>query len=362
MKVVLVTNTRTPYRDPVYALLDQFEDNDVTVLYCAQYEPNRKLWDLESPSFKHVFLKENFNTKKGSGYVHNNTDVWKHLKEIKPDVVVTTGFNPTFLYAWLFTLLHRKKHITLFDDWLFTQASLTFLHKIVRKIVFTFSHAFVGPGIKTAQLYKSYGIKSDRIFFSHLCANRNVFTLNKSFEERNYDLMFSGRFHEDKLPFFFADVANGVKKHIPNLKVLVLGSGPEKDAFLKKLDNYGIDYDYPGFIQPNLLPNYYSDARLFLFTTRFDPWGVVGNEALASGTPVLTTNYAGVADDLVKQDVNGYVLDVDVQTWVDRAVALLQNQEKWQQLSHASLESLNEYNYENAAAGLKKACEYAYLH
>jgi glycosyltransferase involved in cell wall biosynthesis len=360
MKVVLVINIPTPYRIPIFEKLAEYLGNNFLVIFAAHREPNRS-WNLQSLHFNHIFLNENIIEKKdGFNYVHNNIDVIQQLKIFNPDVIITTGFNPTHLYAWIFAKLFRKKHLTMTDGTIETEKHLSWLHKLIRKIVFSTSHAFIGAGQQSLALYQSYGVPSCAIFQSHLCAGNERFKNQKSFDERNYDLMFSGQFTERKLPFFFAEIAKKVSLTRPNIRVLILGSGPLKEEFLKQLEDDGIDYTYPGFVTQEELPRYYCDAKLFLFTTRLDPWGVVANEALASGTPVLVTPHAGLANDLVKNDDNGYVLETNSDLWATQILTTLDNPNYWQKLSYNAVKSVSSYTYENGAKGIFNACNYAY--
>jgi glycosyltransferase involved in cell wall biosynthesis len=63
------------------------------------------------------------------------------------------------------------------------------------------------------------------------------------------------------------------------------------------------------------LPEVFSKARIFLFPTKFDCWGLVANEACAAGLPVFISPHAGAAGELVKSGINGYVLELDVNVW-----------------------------------------------
>ena len=360
LKIVLITNIPAPYRVPIYTKLAEQLGDNFLVIFAAKTEPNRS-WNTGNLEFKHLFLNENI-TKKSDGfnYVHNNFDVIKHLKAFNPDVVITTGFNPTHLYAWMYAKLFSKKHIPMTDGTIESEKHLSWIHKLVRRVVYKTSHAFLGASKGSKVLYKSYGVLEKSIFQSHLCVDNERFSNNERYNERTFDLMFSGQFTERKLPFLFAEIAKKVSEQIPGLKVLVLGNGPLKDEFLGKFKNNKINVEYAGFVDQSELPDHYASTRLLLFTTRLDPWGVVANEALASGTPVLVTPYAGVAGDLVKDGVNGYVLSADSDVWAERVVELLQNSELWEKLSQNAVGSIKGFTFSNAAKGILNACEYTY--
>jgi glycosyltransferase involved in cell wall biosynthesis len=360
LKLVIVTNIPAPYRLPIYERLNNKYKNNFLVIYCSEKESNRK-WNLDEFKFNHIFLKKNVKAKKdGFNFIHNNPDVFLKLKNYNPDIIITTGFNPTHLYAWIYAKLFRKKHICMTDGWIYSESSLSTMHKIIRKIIFQSSSAFIGASKNSLDLYRSYGISDEKLFQSHLCINNEHFKNNKQFEDREYDLMFSGQFTERKLPIFFAEIVQKVLKKIPNIKVLILGDGPLKEEFFLVLDNANINYYYAGFVKQEELPKYYSSSKLFLFTTRLDPWGVVVNEAMASGTPVLTTPYTGVVNDLLIDKKNGFILPIDSKIWSKKVLEVLNNPELWNSLSKASKERVEDFNFDVAAKGIIDASEFAY--
>src|SRR6185369_13591002 len=136
MRIVIVTNMPAPYRIPSWNRIAKEKDVELVVIFCTRKEPNRH-WTIPEMLFEHIFLEENYRVKKdGTTFVHNNKDVWKHLKKINPDIVITGGFNPTMLYAFLYCLVRRKKHIPLSDAWKISEQHLSFPHRIARKIVY----------------------------------------------------------------------------------------------------------------------------------------------------------------------------------------------------------------------------------
>ncbi len=169
MKTCIITNIPAPYRNPILEIVGNEFKNDFLMIFCAKKESNRK-WNLDNFNFNHLFLKENMKAKSnGYDYVHNNPDVFKELKKFNPDIIITTGHNPTHLYAWLYSLIFRKKHIPMSDGWIFSENNLSFLHRIIRKIVFLTSSSFIGASKNTFLLFESlvvYTKMTLKYFFS----------------------------------------------------------------------------------------------------------------------------------------------------------------------------------------------------
>jgi glycosyltransferase involved in cell wall biosynthesis len=65
----------------------------------------------------------------------------------------------------------------------------------------------------------------------------------------------------------------------------------------------------PGFKQYSEIPAYYALAEAFILPSTTEQWGLVVNEAMASGLPVLVSERAGSAGDLVQSGFNGYTFD-----------------------------------------------------
>jgi glycosyltransferase involved in cell wall biosynthesis len=93
--------------------------------------------------------------------------------------------------------------------------------------------------------------------------------------------------------------------------LVLLGDGPLKPelerlvAELKLQDSVVM----PGFKQYDELPFFYALAGAFIHASTVEQWGLVVNEAMASGLPVLVSNRCGCAQDLVKDGVNGFNFD-----------------------------------------------------
>ena len=65
---------------------------------------------------------------------------------------------------------------------------------------------------------------------------------------------------------------------------------------------------FTGFLHREDLPAFYELAEVLVLPTHSDPWGLVVNEAMACGLPIVVTDVAGCSDDLVKDGWNGYVI------------------------------------------------------
>ncbi len=355
-RVAVVTNIPAPYRLQVFEHLVAHQDLDVCVFYCSGREPDRE-WDLRHSPVKQQFFKEKFFTYRGK-FVHCNPDAWGALAAFRPDVVITSGFNPTFLVAYLYARWHGAHHIAMTDGTATTEASLSAVHRFVRRRVYAGTSAFIGASLGSFELYRSYGIADAKMFQSHLCANNDDYVGVAEQVSKTHDFVFSGRFVPGKNPLFALEVAQAVARRLGRqMSILLLGSGEMADEMRKVADGMATEVSatFAGFVKQAQLPSLYASARILLFPTQLDTWGVVANEACAAGLPVVVTPMAGVAGELVVHEDNGYVLPLALKAWVDACVALLTRPTLYARFAQRSVERVKPYTYRNAAEGIYEA-------
>ena len=89
-----------------------------------------------------------------------------------------------------------------------------------------------------------------------------------------------------------------------------MGSGPEEMSLRQQVAQSSIKgVWFEGIRQIDELPLYYARAKCFVLPSKSEPWGLVVNEAMASGLPVLVSNRCGCVADLVRDGTNGFVFD-----------------------------------------------------
>ncbi len=356
IRVALVTNTPTPYRVPVLNLLALNEAFDLRVFYSAFREADRE-WELPEFQHPHTVLRPHVISRNGK-FIHNNLEIFAAFRAFRPDVAITTGFNPTHLYAFAYTELFRRPHIVMTDGTLATEVSLSKIHRLARNIVFGRSSAFVVASEGGRALLKSYGVAEDRIFLSPLCANKSVQWSGVTPCSPGLDFLYSSRLVEGKNPFFALQVAKGVAKSIGRRITLgVLGNGPLKSKLQEQADKASalVELRMPGHVTQAEIPAWLVSARVFLFPTSMDTWGVVANEACEAGLPVIITPQAGAARELIRDNVNGYVRELELPAWIDVASNLLLDQSLHRRMAEQARILVKPYSFQNAANGLAAA-------
>ena len=360
LRIAIVTNHPPPFRIPIYNRVARTPGVELIVVFCSPREPNRQ-WDLPPMRFERVFLKERF-VQRGSNFIHNNPDVMMRLKELDPDVIVTTGFNPTHLYAFGYAALRGIAHIPMTDGTDVSEQGLSLAHRLIRRMVYTRSQAFIAASHGGLRLYHSYGIAPELCYQSCLCADNEAFLQAAPGTMKRYDLIFSGRIVQDKNPLFTLEVAIGAARKLGRkVSVLFVGTGEQEEQVKQKAAAQSdlVDAVFHGHASQQELPALYASARIFMFPTVRDAWGVVTNEACASGLPIIVSPHAGVAGELVVDGENGFVCPLDLECWIDRVVRLLTDTALHERFAARSASLVSSYTFDHAAAGIVNACRRA---
>lgn len=355
-RVAIVTNIPAPYRVPVFNLVASTEDIELAVVYLAGSEADR-LWNLPPLRHPHHILKSRTLAYRGR-FIHFGTGAWRVLANLDPQVVVTTGYNPPHLVAVLFSILRGRTHIAMTDGSIESEAGLSTLHRIVRRLVVGRSIAGVAASNGGWRLLRHYGMSPERIHFSPLCSNSYLNWGDSVQKVRDLDLLFSGRLVALKNPGFVLDVAAATATRLRRrIKVAFLGAGPLEAELRSRaavLDDT-VDATFAGYQPQEALPRWYGRANLHLFPSLWDPWGVVVNEAAMAGTPTISSPHSGAAGELVRDNYSGRVLPLSVELWASTVEHLLTSPHQLQRLRNGALEAVRPYNAMEAAAGLSDA-------
>ena len=133
--------------------------------------------------------------------------------------------------------------------------------------------------------------------------------------------------------------------------LLLVGGGREEETYRaiikeKKLSNVILE----PFHTPVELRNYYRAADLFVHPTSYDVWGLVLNEAMASGLPVVASDHCVASLELIRDGENGYRTPMgDEAALCERARELLENPEKRASMAKEALATIQPYTLENMA-------------
>jgi glycosyltransferase involved in cell wall biosynthesis len=371
-KLVILSEIIAPYRIPVFNVLARHESIDLHVIFLAETDPGLRQWhvykdDIEFsyqvlPSWRRRFAKRDLLLSRG---------VASALHKASPDAILCGGYN--YLASWQ-SLLWAHRHRVPFSLWVeSTTRDLRSGFRLINFLKAKFMHhcaTFVVPGKASFEYVRNYGAAEKNIFTAPNAVDTEFFAkragLVRSDAATNRGMLglpsrfflFVGRLVHDKGVF---DLLRAYGALAPELRseigLVFAGDGaarPELEMRAKGIAPGTVIF--PGFVQREALAIYYALADMLLFPTHSDPWGLVVNEAMACGLPVISTNVAGCVADLVDDHWNGLLIESgDSQQLTLAMEELAGNAELRSQMGRHGRERILHYSPEACAAGIASA-------
>lgn len=259
------------------------------------------------------------------------------LEERPQDVVVIPGWSDRGVFAAMRWCLKKDVPlIVMSESTAWDETRVWWKEWIKRRLVGLCSAALVG-GRAHADYMVQLGMPAGRVFLGYDAVDNRYFEdkvaevrSRKSDVRKKYDLpeyyfLASARFIEKKnlarLLRAYAEYRRQAERsegradlRSPTSEMwslVLLGDGPLKSDLCRLISDLSLQGSVllPGFKQYDDLPAYYGLASAFIHASTTEQWGLVVNEAMASGLPVLVSDRCGCARDLVQEGRNGFVFD-----------------------------------------------------
>lgn len=361
--VVVVTGALAPYTHVLYErLAERLADRDgraLHVLSCTPRESARQ-WVMPPPRlYRHAVLPGLRWHRSSIRNLYLNPAVVPRLAALRPAAVVLNDFSPTMLFAAAATRLRRIPTLVRTDGVIETDpGQRSAPHRWLRRAIVSGAAAGIGPSEGSGAVLARYGLPPGRFVLSPLFPAWTPPAPPPPDAARPYDLLFCGMLNEEvKGARFFTDVVLACRDRGRRLSVRVAGDGPLRAEMEARFAQAGIVARFDGFLAQEALPDVYASARLFLFPSRGDVWGIVVQEALQSGTPVLASPHSGAARGLLEAYGCGEVRPMIVAEWAAASLHLLDDERRRQDLRGAAARALPHFTVEAAVAGYLDALE-----
>lgn len=257
--------------------------------------------------------------------------VRKALDDCRPDAVAVPGWGDALAFSAIqWCAANRVPAIVMSETTEWDEPRRPFKEWVKRRILKCCSAGLAGGqphadylamlGMSPGTVFQGYDAVDNDYFSQKAAGARSQSSeLRKKFGLPENYFLASARFVEKKnLPNLvrayaqYCDQAEKAKRSKSEIWDLVLlGDGHLKPEIIQLISGLGLQESVhlPGFKQYGELPAYYALSKVFIHASTVEQWGLVVNEALASGLPVLVSNRCGCAHDLVQEGVNGFTFD-----------------------------------------------------
>jgi glycosyltransferase involved in cell wall biosynthesis len=323
LRVALLTNFIPPYRLPVYeALRDRV--GELRVLVSVPREKNRD-WPVEWGRLDvRVQRTLSFSGKWSENglfvedvCIHFPYDTFFQLYAFRPDVVISGELGLRTLQAVLFRWYARRDcrlvvWTTLSEV---TERNRGAARRLLRSWILPQADAVIVNGASGERYIAGFGFDKRRIFHvPYVSVLPRCEVSGRVVEGRDlYRLLYVGQLVPRKgiLPFLTALSRWARENPHRRLEFWVAGDGPLRDAIQNSSLPANLSIRMLGAVPYHELAGVYERCGILVFPTLADEWGVVVNEAMSCGLPVLGSWYSQAVQELCLDGVNGWVFRPD---------------------------------------------------
>ena len=362
MSLAIVTGSVAPYTHRLYEAYAEASGEEVTVLACAAIEPQRA-WQI--PEAKHYKLEVLSGWRRHASYTSHayfNPSVITALRRLKPDIsILWGGFSPTMALAAGYARATGIPYGVATDGALATDPGKTSrVHGLMRRLLVPSASFGVCASQASVDLLARWGLSRERAVVVPIVVAWDSPAEILSYEERPFDILFAGALNEHiKGALFFADVIDSCRRKGLIPKVRIVGDGPLRDELQSRLARSGVTAQFDGYLQADALPAAYASAKLLMFPSRGDTWGLVANEAVLCGTPVIGSPHAVSSQELIEPFGVGLVRPLDIEAWACAATDILSSPERWARFSRDREDAVRWFSLEKSLAEFTRAVSFA---
>ena len=370
VKVCLIQDYLPPYRIPLFTKIAAAEGIDFTLLLMARGHASYQQWsDLwRDPPFKCTLVPGwRFRTRSEaeSGL---NPALLSVLADLRPDVVICSGFSFNTILALAFKALYRRRLIVWTEATATSESFLSYprLRTGIRRVLARWVDAFIDAGTearayaqgllspgRAGPFFRSYNAIDNEDFARRCEAFRGDAAAFEAFRGRfaPRNILFSGQLIERKNIRRMLDVYEAIlKRSAEPVGLIVLGQGPLLDFLVEQKGARNLRHLYlEGFQLADDYYKYFAAADVFMLLSVFDCNPLVIFEALAAGLPAICSKHAGNAVDFISDGADGFIVEPeDVSDIAAKTLTILDTADRGRMASVAR-NAVRKANYDDAS-------------
>lgn len=326
-------------------------------------------WDIDLLSgYPHAFL-DNVAHRPGLSHFSgcDTPAIGNHLAQYAPDAVLVLGWHLKSFWQSIWTAKRRGIPVMVRgDSQLETPRSL--IKRVGKSLTYPIGlrcfDAALYVGERSRSYWEHYNYPQERLFRSPHCVDNSWFAQRATHSERmelrsrlgiadtDKVLLFAGKLVASKRPFDLVSATAQLRASGREVMILVAGSGPLEKELSQAAHAADVRIIQLGFTNQTAMPTAYSACDVLVLPSASETWGLVANEALACGRPIVVSNACGCAPDLAADNKAGRTFSMGDSTALAHAVATVLDQPPTAQNIANKIAA---YSVEAAAIGIAQA-------
>ena len=357
MKTLFMTNVPSPYRVDFFNELGKLCELTVYFEKNSSDERNDTWKEYNFDCFKGVFLK-GISTGVDNAFC---PEITKLLKDERFDHIICGNFStPTGMLAIRYLRKHKIGYYLEADGG--TAKEGRGIKEKIKRYFIKDAYGYFSTGKSCDNYFVTYGADPKKIYRYPFTSLRqkdilpHTLTLDEKKKIREElglteekILISVGRFSYLNGYGKGYDTLLKICEQLPkNIGVYIIGDEPTEEFVRWKSEKKLDQLHYLPFKKKQELFKYYQAADLSVFLSRGEAWGLVVNESMANGVPVIATDACVAAVEIINSGVNGYIVPVDsVDETKNRIIEFISDEDKQYSMSKEALHTIKNYTIEN---------------
>lgn len=314
-RVAILQPEMAPNRFACFSSLAARSDIELLVIYLSRgSQPYNWVADHQMASFPWIELE----ATKRRGVHPFPSGVTRALRRFRPDVTIVGGWDEPayYLVAALRPLLGKRVAVwaeSTPQDW----RRRSFIRDALKRKMMQRADAVVVPGSAAKAYCEELGVSVRHWYVAPNSVDNDWFSAGAltargqgagPLQVPRPVFLYVGRLDPEKGLEVLLKAWSKIETTVGGSLVLA-GAGKQEAALRRSAEDSALKgLHFAGFVPQAELPGWYGSADIFVFPSLSDPWGLVINEAMACGLPIITTAAPGGAADLVRDGLNGRVV------------------------------------------------------
>jgi glycosyltransferase involved in cell wall biosynthesis len=372
-RLVVLASHPIQYQAPLFRALAADPRVDLQVLFLSRHGVEERQdpafgipfrWDVDLLSGYPSMFVPNIRERAAPGMVWSyvNPSVVRDLRSLDPDVVLFLGVrSPTGIAALQWAIRRRVRRIYRAESSVLVSRSS--VARLAARTVLTKMSAFASIGTANDLYYDALGIEESRRHFAPYTVDNTFFRTRAVKKAAARDqlgldgpdvvVLYSGKLVPRKDPGAVVAAAALMPERV---HILIAGDGELRTDVERQATHLGVRLTLLGFLNQTEIPIAYSAADAVVVPSLVEPWGLVVNEAMCFGLPVIASSRVGARLDLVFSGVNGAVFKAgDPQALAASMRPIVQSAELRDKFGKASADRIRRWDIGDTVSGIVDA-------
>lgn len=383
-RVGFIASHPIQYFAPLYQAINRTDELEAVPIYLTDFslrnaiDPlfgTKVVWDIDLLGGTSPLFVTGYEKRQPRGYSIRDSapEIWSIVRKAKLDALVIHGHS--MLANHIATLAARSQRIPVFYqcDASVRNARGSSLRRAVLRSYYSTIDGFLASSSTNRDYYRALGVANRKIHHFPLSVDNDRFSTSSALSdcERRVvrqrlglragvpTLVSASKLVAQKRLGDLVEVASRLRAQGLDFDLLLIGEGDERSALEQVAANTrGAPFIFSGFRNQTEIPALFGASDIFVMTANEENFGLVINEAMCAGLPIVASTGIGAVQDLVRDGKNGRIFEAGDQGGLTEVLqSLITDPNLCQRMGRQSQKIIAGWSYTQDIEGLRAALE-----